>query len=79
MDWRNNVNTFGNCRRQHAHENRKSNRDRRDRAGLHDKEKRPTKKESCRRPISLAQENILATGARHHRGEFRATQRARNC
>ena len=54
----------------------KGDRDRRDRPGLNDEKKRPAKEKSDRRSVGLAQEHILPAGARQHRRQLGATERA---
>ena len=64
------------CREKIRREFCESDRDGRDRSGLDDQKNRPAKKETEERPVSFAQKNILAAGLRHHRRQFRATERA---
>ena len=54
----------------------KATDDRRDRAGLHDEEHRPAEQEADERTVGLAEEDVLAARAGHHRGELGAAERA---
>ena len=55
---------------------READRDRRDRAGLDDQEQRPAVQETPERRERLAEIDVLAAGARHHRRQLAVRQRA---
>ena len=66
----------GDGRGEDSHKLRKSNRDRGDGARLNDEKERPAEKKTERRTVGFAEKNINTSGARHHRRQFRATERA---
>ena len=45
-------------------------------SSLNHQEQRPSEKKAKRSSVRLAQKNVNAAGSRHHRGQFRAAERA---
>ena len=77
VDWGDQVVVLGNRGPEHAEEARKRHADRGNSAGLNDEEERPPVQKPPQRRERLAQVDVLATGARHHGGQFAVGQRSR--
>ena len=76
MDRRDQVVVVGDPRHEHAEEAREADGDGGDRAGLDDEEQRPAVQKAPQRRERLAQVDVLAAGARHHRRQLAVRQRA---